>query len=179
MELSTALSEIQESHAKQMSQLTRSTSAHMAQASQTNQELRSRNEYLERQLEKAKYVHVLGFNLTGCAGIRPCNDAGRRLAGCAGLGSTSWTLGLFQGTEALVMTPYSIDFSFLSFSRLFFSFLSFPFLSFSFLFFSFLFFSFLFFSFLFFSFLFFSFLFFSVLFCSFYLLDSDLPFVLT
>ena len=56
MELSTALSEIQESHAKQMSQLTRSSSAHMAQATQANQELRSRNEYLERQLEKAKYV---------------------------------------------------------------------------------------------------------------------------
>ena len=56
MELSTALSEIQEGHAKQMSQLTRTTSAQMAQATQTNQELRSRNEYLERQLEKAKYV---------------------------------------------------------------------------------------------------------------------------
>ena len=56
VELSTELSEIQESHAKQMSQLTRSTSVQMAQATHANQELRSRNEYLERQLEKAKYV---------------------------------------------------------------------------------------------------------------------------
>ena len=56
VELSTELSEIQESHAKQMSQLTRSTSVQMAQATHANQELRSRNEFLERQLEKAKYV---------------------------------------------------------------------------------------------------------------------------
>ena len=59
LELSSALSEIQESHAKQMSQLSRTTSAHMAQATLANQELRSRTEYLDRQLEKAKYVQML------------------------------------------------------------------------------------------------------------------------
>ncbi|DBA70684.1 TPA: hypothetical protein ACH3X2_012061 [Trebouxia sp. C0005] len=53
-ELSTMLSEAEESHAREMSRLSRTTTSQLAQAAEANQELRSRNEYLERQLEKAK-----------------------------------------------------------------------------------------------------------------------------
>lgn len=48
------LSEAEESHAREMSRLSRTTTSQLAQAAEANQELRSRNEYLERQLEKAK-----------------------------------------------------------------------------------------------------------------------------
>ncbi len=48
------LSEVEESHAREMSRLTRTTTSQLAQATEANQELRSRNEYLDRQLEKAK-----------------------------------------------------------------------------------------------------------------------------
>ena len=53
-ELSAMLSEVEESHAREMSRLTRTTTCQLAQATEANQELHSRNEYLERQLEKAK-----------------------------------------------------------------------------------------------------------------------------
>ena len=56
IELSAMLTETQETHAREMSRLSRTTSAQLAQATEANQELRSRNEYLERQLEKAKFV---------------------------------------------------------------------------------------------------------------------------
>ncbi len=53
-ELSTMLIEVEESHAREMSRLTRTTTSQLSQATEANQELRSRNDYLERQLEKAK-----------------------------------------------------------------------------------------------------------------------------
>ena len=48
------MSEVEETHAREMSCLTRTTTSQLAQATEANQELCSRNEYLERQLEKAK-----------------------------------------------------------------------------------------------------------------------------
>lgn len=48
------LTEAEETHKREMSRLSRTTSTQLAQAAEANQELQSRNEYLERQLEKAK-----------------------------------------------------------------------------------------------------------------------------
>ena len=48
------MTEAEAIHNREMSRLTRTTSSQLAQAAEANEELQSRNEYLERQLEKAK-----------------------------------------------------------------------------------------------------------------------------
>ena len=53
-ELSSTLSEAEETHTRELSRLTRTTTSQLTQATEANQELQSRNEYLERQLDKAR-----------------------------------------------------------------------------------------------------------------------------
>jgi len=48
------LSEAEETHTRELSRLTRTTTSQLTQATEANQELQSRNEYLERQLDKAR-----------------------------------------------------------------------------------------------------------------------------
>ena len=54
IELATELEASGEAHAKELSRLNKTTGSQLQQAIRENADLRSRNEYLERQLQKAK-----------------------------------------------------------------------------------------------------------------------------